>query len=120
MEVVILTGQSLKYLSNNDLETKVTFKSIVTLPKGNSVDITIPFNSMGFLVFNGGSNSLQSLYQYFAFSNGISARTIGTQGSNVAYTIKSGTNVLTVKNNDSSNTLVIYAIILYGESPVLV
>ena len=40
--------------------------------------------------------------------------------SNVAYTIKSGTNVINVKNNDSSNTLVICAIILYGESPVLV
>ena len=103
--------------NNNDLGSKVTFKSIVTLPKGNSVDITIPFNSMGFLVFNGATNNLQSLYQYFAFSNGISARTIGTQGSNVTYSIKSGTNVINVKNNDSSNTLVICTIILYGESP---
>ena len=103
---------------NSSLASKLSFKNIAIVKSGESVDITLPFNSAGFIVFNGATNTMQSFFQYLGFSNGIAGRTIGSQGTALSYSIKSGTsNVLTVANLSSGNTLIVDAIVLRGNFP---
>ena len=103
---------------NSSLAGKVSTKHIAIVKSGETVEITLPFNSVGFLVFNGASNTMQSFYQYFGFSNGIVGKTIGSQGTNISYSIKSGTsNILTVSNLATGNALIVDAISIRGNFP---
>ena len=103
---------------NSSLAGKVSTKNIAVVKPKETVEITLPFNSVGFLVFNGASNTMQSLCQYNGFSNGVVIRNVGTQGSSVSYGIKSGTNnIFTVSNLDTGNTLIVDAISIRGNFP---
>ncbi|MDY4794331.1 MAG: hypothetical protein SO172_09190, partial [Pararoseburia sp.] len=103
---------------NNSLAGKVSTKNIAVVKPKETVEITLPFNSVGFLVFNGASNTMQSLCQYNGFSNGVAIRTVGTQGSSVSYGIKSGTNnIFTVSNLATGNVLIVDAISIRGNFP---
>ena len=100
---------------NLKMDGKLSYKQIAK-PK-STIKITIPYNSSGFIVFNGAISQLFSVWQYCAYSNGLAGKSIVEQGTSVSY--NSSGNVLTISNNSSGNSLSLECLLFYGDFPSL-
>lgn len=96
-------------------EAKATVADLRKLKK--EVNATVPYNSAGFIVFNGAISQLFSVWQYCAYSNGLAGKSIVEQGTSVSY--NSSGNVLTISNNSSGNSLSLECLLFYGDFPSL-
>lgn len=80
-----------------------------------STTITIPYNSSGMIVFQGAINTMMSVFQYLAYSNGVSGITLGMQGSSLTYTLSG--NKMTINNKNTGNFLLVECLLFYGDFP---
>ena len=90
---------------NNSLGEKLSHKQIAKIAPNTSKTITIPYNSSGMIVFQGAVNTMMSVFQYLAYSNGLSGITIGTQGSSLTYALSD--NKMTINNKSTGNYLLV-------------
>ena len=88
---------------NLKMDGKLSYKQIAIAKPKSTIKITVPYNSAGFIVFNGAISQLFSVWQYCAYSNGLAGKSIVEQGTSVSY--NSSGNVLTISNNSSGNSL---------------
>lgn len=102
---------------NLKMDGKLSYKQIAIAKPKSTIKITVPYNSAGFIVFNGAISQLFSVWQYCAYSNGLAGKSIVEQGTSVSY--NSSDNVLTISNNSSGNSLSLECLLFYGDFPSL-
>lgn len=102
---------------NLKMDGKLSYKQIAIAKPKSTIKITVPYNSAGFIVFNGAISQLFSVWQYCAYSNGLAGKSIVEQGTSVSY--NSSGNVLTISNNSSDNSLSLECLLFYGDFPSL-
>ena len=102
---------------NLKMDGKLSYKQIAIAKPKSTIKITVPYNSAGFIVFNGAISQLFSVWQYCAYSNGLAGKSIVEQGTSVSY--NSSGNVLTISNNSSGNSLSLECLLFYGDFPSL-
>ena len=102
---------------NIKMDGKLSYKQIAIAKPKSTIKITVPYNSAGFIVFNGAISQLFSVWQYCAYSNGLAGKSIVEQGTSVSY--NSSGNVLTISNNSSGNSLSLECLLFYGDFPSL-
>ena len=102
---------------NLKMDGKLSYKQIAIAKPKSTIKITVPYNSSGFIVFNGAISQLFSVWQYCAYSNGLAGKSIVEQGTSVSY--NSSGNVLTISNNSSGNSLSLECLLFYGDFPSL-
>lgn len=102
---------------NLKMDGKLSYKQIAIAKPKSTIKITVPYNSAGFIVFNGAISQLFSVWQYCAYSNGLAGKSIVEQGTSVSY--NSSGNVLTISNNSSGNSLSLDCLLFYGDFPSL-
>ena len=105
------------YSLNIKMDGKLSYKQIAIAKPKSTIKITVPYNSAGFIVFNGAISQLFSVWQYCAYSNGLAGKSIVEQGTSVSY--NSSGNVLTISNNSSGNSLSLECLLFYGDFPSL-
>lgn len=111
-------GQIIFFISLNlKMDGKLSYKQIAIAKPKSTIKITVPYNSAGFIVFNGAISQLFSVWQYCAYSNGLAGKSIVEQGTSVSY--NSSGNVLTISNNSSGNSLSLECLLFYGDFPSL-
>lgn len=99
------------------MDGKLSYKQIAIAKPKSTIKITVPYNSAGFIVFNGAISQLFSVWQYCAYSNRLAGKSIVEQGTSVSY--NSSGNVLTISNNSSGNSLSLECLLFYGDFPSL-
>ena len=102
---------------NLKMDGKLSYKQIAIAKPKSTIKITVPYNSAGFIVFNGAISQLFSVWQYCAYSNRLAGKSIVEQGTSVSY--NSSGNVLTISNNSSGNSLSLECLLFYGDFPSL-
>ena len=100
---------------NNSLEGKLSHKQIAVIEPNTIKTITIPYNSRGIIVFQGAVNTMMSVFQYLAYSNGVSGITIGMQGSSLTYSLSG--NKMTINNKSTGNSLLVECLLFGGDFP---